>query len=187
MLSAQYGANTVAVTQRVDQALEELHPTLEAQGVVLTPDLFPARDVHPNRHGQCAVIVAHRAVLVMVVLSCFCSMFARRLSPVRRFVIAAGRGHGPAVPGVQPQYHDAGRLAIASARWWTMRSSMWKTSCDVSGKTVACSTHGPPWASSMTPRWSAKCRRLCDLRRGAGLSAHSDDSGVAGELFAPLA
>jgi len=71
MLSAQYGANTVAVTQRVDQALEELHPTLEAQGVVLTPDLFrPATFIQTATDNVRSSLLIG-AVLVMVVLSLF--------------------------------------------------------------------------------------------------------------------
>ena len=71
MLSAQYGANTVAVTQRVDQALEDLHPILEAQGVVLTADLFrPATFIHTaTANVRSSLLIG--AALVMVVLSLF--------------------------------------------------------------------------------------------------------------------
>lgn len=41
-LWAQYHANTVEVTRRLDRALEELAPTLKAQGVEMDPTLFRA-------------------------------------------------------------------------------------------------------------------------------------------------
>lgn len=40
MVSAQYGANTLEVTRKVEQALKGLRPTLSAQGVALYPDIF---------------------------------------------------------------------------------------------------------------------------------------------------
>ncbi|MFO0794890.1 MAG: efflux RND transporter permease subunit [Candidatus Brocadiaceae bacterium] len=40
VVSAQYGTNTLEVTRKIEQALEELLPTLSAQGVSLHPQLF---------------------------------------------------------------------------------------------------------------------------------------------------
>lgn len=43
-VNAQYGANIIDVTSKVEQALQDLRPTLQQQGITMTPDLFqPAR------------------------------------------------------------------------------------------------------------------------------------------------
>src|SRR5215470_5393164 len=64
-VSAQYGANTVAVTNAVEAALSELRLGLEAEGIVLHADLFrPANfidiatsNLHQSlRLGACLVI-----------------------------------------------------------------------------------------------------------------------------------
>jgi CzcA family heavy metal efflux pump len=39
-ISAQYGTNTVDVTEGIEKALEELRPGLDAQGITVYPDLF---------------------------------------------------------------------------------------------------------------------------------------------------
>ncbi len=71
MLSGQYGANTLAVTQRIEQALEELRPTLDAQAVVLTPDLFrPATFIQTATDNMRSSLLIG-AALVVVVLSLF--------------------------------------------------------------------------------------------------------------------
>ncbi len=71
LVSSQYGANTLAVTQQVEQALEELRPTLDAQGILLTPDLFrPATFIQTATDNvQSSLLIG--AALVIVVLSLF--------------------------------------------------------------------------------------------------------------------
>ena len=53
MVDSQFGANTLEVTQGVDQALAELQPTLAAQGITVHTDIFrPANfieTVNPQR------------------------------------------------------------------------------------------------------------------------------------------
>ncbi len=65
-LWTQFGANTVETTRAVDQALAELQPDLDKQGIVLSPNLFRAANfidtaVHNVRSslliGGCLVIV----------------------------------------------------------------------------------------------------------------------------------
>ncbi len=70
-LWAQYGANTLEVTERVEQALTEISPTLQAQGVLLRPDLFrPANFIQTAIHNvQVSLMVG--ALLVILVLCLF--------------------------------------------------------------------------------------------------------------------
>ena len=71
MVSAQYGANTLQVTQRIEEALAELRSVLNAQGVVLHTDLFrPANFIQTAIHNvQSSLLIG--AVLVVVVLFLF--------------------------------------------------------------------------------------------------------------------
>lgn len=71
VISEQYGANTLEVTQNVEQALEELRPTLSAEGVVFHPDLFrPANFIQTAIHNvQSSLQIG--AVLVVAVLFLF--------------------------------------------------------------------------------------------------------------------
>lgn len=70
-ISAQYGANTLEVTQKVEQALEELRPTLVEEGVVLHSDLFrPANFIQTAiRNVRSSLLMG--AILVVVVLFLF--------------------------------------------------------------------------------------------------------------------
>jgi len=70
-VSAQYGANTLEVTRKIEQALEDLRPTLEAEGVVLHADLFrPANFIQTAIHNvQSSLLVG--ALLVVIVLFLF--------------------------------------------------------------------------------------------------------------------
>ncbi|HKJ34644.1 MAG TPA: efflux RND transporter permease subunit, partial [Balneolales bacterium] len=46
-ISAQYGANTITVTQNLEKALKSLKPILKKQNITLYPDLFrPANFIH---------------------------------------------------------------------------------------------------------------------------------------------
>ncbi len=71
MVSAQYGANTLEVTQRVEEALSEIRPTLSAGNVVLHTDLFrPANFIQTAIHNvQSSLLLG--AVLVVIVLFLF--------------------------------------------------------------------------------------------------------------------
>uniref|UniRef100_A0A7C3ZAB9 Efflux RND transporter permease subunit n=1 Tax=Desulfobacca acetoxidans TaxID=60893 RepID=A0A7C3ZAB9_9BACT len=71
VVNAQYGANTLEVTRRLDQALRELRPDLEREGLVLHPDLFrPANFIHTAMHNVLSAL-AIGAVLVVIVLFLF--------------------------------------------------------------------------------------------------------------------
>ena len=72
MVSAQYQANTVEVTGRVDQALAELRPTLAAEGVRVDAKniLRPARFI-ATATGNVRSALLLGALLVVVVLTLF--------------------------------------------------------------------------------------------------------------------
>jgi CzcA family heavy metal efflux pump len=79
VVSEQYGANTLEVTRRVESALQELRPTIEAQGVALKSDLF-----RPANFIQIATDNVKRslmigAVLVVIVLFLFLYNFRTAL------------------------------------------------------------------------------------------------------------
>lgn len=67
VVSAQYGTNTLEVTRKIEQALEELHPTLNAQGVTLHPQLFrPANFIQTAiRNMRSNLLIG--AILVIIV------------------------------------------------------------------------------------------------------------------------
>lgn len=71
MVSAQYEANTLMVTEQVEQALDELRPSLQQDGIVLHADLFrPANFIHTAlRNIQSSLLIG--AILVVVVLFLF--------------------------------------------------------------------------------------------------------------------
>ena len=69
MVSAQYGANTLEVTQKVEQALKELRPTLSAQGVALYPDIFrPANFILTAIHNMGSSLLMGAGLVVIVLL-----------------------------------------------------------------------------------------------------------------------
>ena len=71
VVSEQYGANTLDVTQRVEAALLELRPAVQAQGITLTSDLFrPANFIQIATHNVKSSL-AIGAGLVVVVLFLF--------------------------------------------------------------------------------------------------------------------
>jgi CzcA family heavy metal efflux pump len=71
MISSQYGANTLQVTSGLDQALAELRPSLDAQGVQLETDIFrPASFIETALHNvRYSLLIG--AVLIVVVLFLF--------------------------------------------------------------------------------------------------------------------
>ncbi|VVG71876.1 MULTISPECIES: efflux RND transporter permease subunit [Burkholderiaceae] len=70
MVSEQYGADTVAVTQGLERAMAELRPRLQAEGVDLTPDVFrPANFIEAaTRNVQEALLIGAALVVVVVAL-----------------------------------------------------------------------------------------------------------------------
>ena len=71
VVSEQYGANTLEVTQRVESALEELRPAVETQGISLTHDLFRPANFIQVATDNVKSSLAIGGVLVVVVLFLF--------------------------------------------------------------------------------------------------------------------
>lgn len=71
IVSAQYGANTLAVTRRVEAALHTLAPALRAQHIRLWPDLFRPADFVHRAVRNLRTALAIGGVLVAVVLFLF--------------------------------------------------------------------------------------------------------------------
>ncbi len=71
MISAQYEANTVEVTQRIEQALAELRPALEREGIVLRSDLFRPANFIQTAVSNVRSSLLIGAVLVVLVLLLF--------------------------------------------------------------------------------------------------------------------
>jgi CzcA family heavy metal efflux pump len=71
MIDAQYGSNTLDLTRDLEQAISELRPTLETQGIVVKADIFrPANFIQTAlRNIRSSLIIG--AVLVIVVLFLF--------------------------------------------------------------------------------------------------------------------
>lgn len=71
VVDAAYGSNTLAVTRNIDAALNDLRPTLAAQGIAIHSDVFRAADfidVALDNIGHSLII---GAILVVVVLFLF--------------------------------------------------------------------------------------------------------------------
>ena len=79
VVSEQYGANTLEVTQRVEVALQELRPAVEAQGITLTADLFRPANFIQLATDNVKSSLAIGAVLVVVVLGLFLFNFRTAL------------------------------------------------------------------------------------------------------------
>jgi len=70
VISEQYGANTLEVTQRVEQALKEIEPSLTKQNVTMQVLFRPAKFIQLATHNvQTSLLIG--AVLVAVVLTLF--------------------------------------------------------------------------------------------------------------------
>lgn len=70
-LWTQYGANTLEVTLQVEQALDDLRPTLAAQGVEMRPDLFRAANFIQTAIHNVQVSMFIGGGLVILVLFLF--------------------------------------------------------------------------------------------------------------------
>ena len=79
VVSEQYGANTLDVTKRVESALQELRPAVEAQGIALTGDLFRPANFIQVATDNVRNSLAIGAVLVVVVLFLFLFNFRTAL------------------------------------------------------------------------------------------------------------
>jgi Cu/Ag efflux pump CusA len=67
MVDSQFGANTLEVTQRVDQALGELQPTLALEGITLHTDIFrPANFIATAIHNVRSSLLLGAALIVVV-------------------------------------------------------------------------------------------------------------------------
>jgi CzcA family heavy metal efflux pump len=79
-VSAQYGANTVEVTKKLEQAIKEIRPTLNKQDINLYPALFrPAGFIETAIHNvQSSLLIG--AVLVVIIL--FLSLFNFRTAAI---------------------------------------------------------------------------------------------------------
>ncbi|MFE1600003.1 efflux RND transporter permease subunit [Methylobacterium sp. ID0610] len=73
MIGAQYGANTLDVTRRVEEALAELRPSLEQQDIRLRADLFRPANFIAVATGNVIQALALGGALVVVVLYLFLS------------------------------------------------------------------------------------------------------------------
>ena len=71
MVSSQYQANALEVTSKVEQALEEITPALEAEGIKLHPDIFRAANfIEASVHNiKTSLIIG--AILVVAVIFLF--------------------------------------------------------------------------------------------------------------------
>ena len=71
VINSQFGANTIDVTRNVEQALDELKPLLDSQGITLRADLFrPANFiVTATNNVKSSLLIG--AVLVVIVLTLF--------------------------------------------------------------------------------------------------------------------
>ena len=71
VVESQYGANTLEVTQGVDEALRQLGPTLNKEGIALHPDVFRAADFIYTSLENIRNSLLIGAALVVVVLFLF--------------------------------------------------------------------------------------------------------------------
>jgi CzcA family heavy metal efflux pump len=70
-VSAQYGANTVEVTRKLEAAIRELKPTLQEQNITLYPHLFRPADFIETALGNMKASLLAGAILVVIVLILF--------------------------------------------------------------------------------------------------------------------
>lgn len=71
IVEGQYGANTLAVTQRLTRRLDALKPVLAAQGVTLVPNVFRPADFITRATSHLRDVLLLGAVLVVAVLMLF--------------------------------------------------------------------------------------------------------------------
>lgn len=71
VISEQYGANTIEVTERVEEAISELRPALEAEGVIVHQDIFRPANFIETAIGNVRSSLAAGVALVVIVLFLF--------------------------------------------------------------------------------------------------------------------
>lgn len=73
VISAQYGSNTVDVTHGVEQALQELNPALQREGIEMRPDLFrPLNFINTSIHNiRSSLLLGVGFVIVILFLFLF--------------------------------------------------------------------------------------------------------------------
>jgi CzcA family heavy metal efflux pump len=73
LVTGQYGANTLEVTRRVETALADLRPALQAEGVTLHPDLFRPADfvLVATRNVRSALLLGGALVVAVLFLFLF--------------------------------------------------------------------------------------------------------------------
>lgn len=85
IISAQYGANTLQVTARIEKALEELSPALTAQHVLLHRNVFRAATFIDTAVSNLSSSLLLGAILVVIVLLLF--LFNLRTAAISLTVI----------------------------------------------------------------------------------------------------
>jgi CzcA family heavy metal efflux pump len=85
MIGQQYGANTRDVTLRVEQAIQELRPALEAEQIQLHPDLFRPANFIDTATDNVVQALAIGGGLVVIIL--FLILFDWRTSVISCFAI----------------------------------------------------------------------------------------------------
>ncbi len=71
LITAQYGSNTLEVTRNLDEAVKELRPALDKQGIEIYPDLFRPADFIHTALRNVETSLAIGAVLVIIILFLF--------------------------------------------------------------------------------------------------------------------
>ncbi len=71
MISAQYGANTLEVTQKIEQALRGIEPALRKQGITLYPDIFRSANFIHAALDNISLSLMAGGMLVIIVLFLF--------------------------------------------------------------------------------------------------------------------
>ncbi len=84
-ISAQYGANTLVVSKRVDRALDELGPGLRLEGIVVHRNVFRAADFIETAVHHMRTSLLLGAILVVLVLLLF--LFNLRTAAISLTVI----------------------------------------------------------------------------------------------------
>src|SRR5260370_6884735 len=80
VISAQYEANTVDVTRNVEQALHELNPALQREGIDMRPDLFrPLNFINTSIHNIRTSLLLGVAFFIVIL---FLFLFDIRTAPI---------------------------------------------------------------------------------------------------------
>ncbi|HVY94899.1 MAG TPA: efflux RND transporter permease subunit [Bryobacteraceae bacterium] len=114
MVSSQYGANTLEVTAALDQAIAEMRPAVQAEGIVLNDHLFrPANFIQTSVHNITQSLMLG-AALVAIVLFIFLynlrtALISLTAIPLSLLIAVAALGY----MGISLNTLTLGGLAIA--------------------------------------------------------------------------